>query len=68
LESTIHRPFSTFDQISLYPSPADKATAILESILMNHPFLDGNKRTAYVLMRMILLEQHLDIRASQEEK
>ena len=45
LESAIHRPFATFDNQDLYPTPADKSAAILESILINHPFVDGNKRT-----------------------
>jgi death on curing protein len=34
----------------------------------NHPFLDGNKRTAYVMMRMLLLEEQFDIRASEDDK
>jgi death-on-curing protein len=63
LESAINRPFSTFDNSDLYPTPIEKAAAILESILINHPFIDGNKRTGYVLARLILLENGLDISA-----
>ncbi len=40
----------------------------MESIVINQPFIDGNKRTAYTLMRLILLENQLDITATQEEK
>ena len=68
LESAIGRPYQTFDQNDLYPSPIDKAAAIFESIISNHPFVDGNKRTAYVVMRLVLLESKLDIYASQNEK
>jgi death-on-curing protein len=68
LESAINRPFATFDSLELYQSPEQKSAAILESILINHPFIDGNKRTAYVLMRLILLENGLDIVADQNEK
>lgn len=68
LESAISRPFATFDRMDLYPDPAGKAAAVLESILINHPFIDGNKRTAYVIMRLILLENEMDIFASQREK
>jgi len=68
LESAINRPFQTFDQKELYPLPVDKAAAIFESIISNHPFVDGNKRTAYVLMRLILLEHKLNIYADQNEK
>ena len=68
LESAIHRPFQTFDQKGLYPTNVEKAAAIFESIISNHPFIDGNKRTAYVLMRLILLEGELDIAANENEK
>lgn len=37
-------------------------------IAKNHPFLDGNKRTAYVVMRTFLLVNGFDIVATQEEK
>jgi death-on-curing protein len=68
LESAIKRPWATFDQQDLYPTSQEKAAAILESILINHPFIDGNKRTAYVLMRLTLLENGLDIVCTQDEK
>ncbi len=68
LESAINRPFQTFDKSDLYPDPIDKATAIFESIVSNHPFVDGNKRTAYVLMRILLKEGNLDIDATEDDK
>lgn len=68
LESAINRPFQTFDQKELYPTSIDKAAAIFESIISNHPFIDGNKRTAYVLMRLTLLESKLDIVAEENVK
>lgn len=68
LESAINRPFQTFDGQDLYPDPVDKAAAIFESIITNHPFVDGNKRTAYVLMRLILKSNNFDIRSGQNEK
>ncbi|MGK7895764.1 MAG: type II toxin-antitoxin system death-on-curing family toxin [Xenococcus sp. (in: cyanobacteria)] len=68
LEAALNRPYATFDQKDLYPSPIDKAEAILESILINHPFIDGNKRTAYVLMRLTLMQYEMDIDANQKEK
>ncbi|MHC1776873.1 MAG: type II toxin-antitoxin system death-on-curing family toxin [Lentimicrobium sp.] len=68
LNSAINRPFATFNQLELYPEPIEKAAAIIESIIMNHPFIDGNKRTGYVLARLILLKSGLDIKATQQEK
>ena len=68
LLAALARPFATFDQIDLYPTPVEKASAILESIIINHPFVDGNKRIAYLLMRLTLLEFDCDILATQDEK
>jgi death on curing protein len=68
LNSAINRPFATFDQQELYPEPVDIAAAILESIVTNHPFIDGNKRTGYVLARLLLLKSGLDNEATQEDK
>ena len=68
LEAALARPHATFDKQDLYPTVIEKASAIFESLIINHPFMDGNKRTAYVLMRLTLLESGFDIVASQNEK
>lgn len=68
LESALSRPFQTFDQKDLYSSPIDMAAALIESILINHPFIDGNKRIGYVLMRLLLMDYGFDIKATQDEK
>ncbi|AXI99827.1 death on curing protein [Cyclonatronum proteinivorum] len=68
LQSALERPFSGFGGEEFYPTPEEKAAAVIESLLSNHPFLDGNKRTGYVLLRLILMSYGKDIQASQEEK
>lgn len=68
LESALGRPYQTFDGKELYPDPVEKAAAIFESIVSNHPFIDGNKRTAYVLMRLILKNNKLDLQVDQNNK
>lgn len=68
LLSAINRPFMTFDQQDLYPTPAEKAAAIFESIIINHPFMDGNKRIAFFLLRLFLLDSDQDIVATEDEK
>ena len=68
LESAIKRPFSGLNEQEFYPTPEEKAASILESIVAGHPFTDGNKRTGYVLMRLLLLQYHKDILATEEEK
>jgi death-on-curing protein len=68
LESALSRPFQTFDSVELYPSIIEKAASLLESLLANHPFVDGNKRTGYVLMRLFLKKNEMDIVADEETK
>jgi death-on-curing protein len=68
LLAALSRPYMTFDQQDLYSTPAEKAAAIFESLIINHPFIDGNKRTAYVLLRSTLLLFNFDVLAFEEEK
>ncbi len=46
VESAVARPKASFDRQDLYQTIFDKAAALLQSLLKNHPFVDGNKRTA----------------------
>jgi len=68
LESALIRPYQTFDNNDLHPTPSEKAAAIIESILINHPFIDGNKRFGYVAMRLTLMDYGLDISAVEDDK
>ena len=68
LEAALARPYVTFDQKDLYPTSIDKAAALFESLIINHPFVDGNKRIAYVLTRLVLMADNFDIVATQNEK
>ena len=68
LVSAINRPFTGTGDTEFYPTMHEKAAALIESIVKNHPFVDGNKRTGYVIMRLFLLNNGFDIQASQDEK
>lgn len=46
LEAAIARPAMTFGGDDLYPDVAAKASALMHSLVLNHPFIDGNKRVA----------------------
>ena len=46
-ESAVLRPHATAFGQDAYPSIHEKAAALLHSLVRNHPFVDGNKRTAW---------------------
>ena len=54
LDSAIHRPQASFAKLDLYPSLPEKAAALLHSLTLNHPFVDGNKRTAFTATDIFL--------------
>jgi death-on-curing protein len=68
LEAALARPYANFAGTDLYPTPVDKAAAVLESIVKNHPFVDGNKRSGYVLARLTLITYDQDLVASDDEE
>lgn len=49
-------------------SAVEKAAALIESIVKNHPFMDGNKRTGYAAVRILLRQGRKDIKATEEAK
>ena len=46
LLSVLGRPQTTFDDKELYPGLFTKTAALMDSLVRNHSFVDGNKRTA----------------------
>jgi len=60
LDSALNRPFQTMFAMSLYPDIFEKAVALFESLAKNHPFHNGNKRTAFCAMTYFLyLNDHV---------
>jgi|SRR5947208_3646274 death-on-curing protein len=49
LESALHRP-----QTGYYDTLVHEAAALLESLVQNHPFVDGNKRVAFAVVDVFL--------------
>ena len=68
LESALQRPYQTFDDKALYETELHKAAALVESLLRNHPFIDGNKRVGYAVLRLFLKTKGYSIVADQESK
>ena len=68
LMSALGQPKMTFEGADLYPSVAEKAAALGFSLIMNHPFLDGNKRVGHAAMELFLLMNGREIVASVDEQ
>ena len=67
LASAVNTPFQTFMGNDLYPSLYDKAAQLCYGIANNHPFTDGNKRTALHSMYVYLIINGFDITATQQD-
>ena len=68
LESAVNQPRMTFGEQELYPTIIDKASALCFSIVMNHPFADGNKPTGHAAMETFLVLNKLETSASTDEQ
>ncbi|MEV1090789.1 type II toxin-antitoxin system death-on-curing family toxin [Streptomyces microflavus] len=62
LESAVHRPSAAMFGEEAYPDLLDKAAALLQSLAVNHPFFDGNKRTAWLSCVTFLAMNGVDLR------
>ena len=58
----------TFGGEDLHPTIIEKASALGFSLIKNHPFLDGNKRTGHAAMEIFLVLNGMEIDASIEEQ
>ena len=68
LESAVSQPRLTFDKADLYPDVVSKAAVLCFSLIMNHPFIDGNKRTGHAAMETFLILSGHEIEADIDEQ
>ena len=68
LESAISTAFQSFGGCDLYPTVHEKAAQLCRGIAKNHPFVDGNKRTALHCMFIYLKANGYIVNATLEEK
>lgn len=68
LESALAQPRMTFAGSDLYPTIAEKASALGYSLIQNHPFIDDNKRTGHAAMEVFLVLNGLEILAPLSEQ
>ncbi|MFC9893061.1 type II toxin-antitoxin system death-on-curing family toxin [Nocardia sp. NPDC127579] len=54
LQSALFRPETVAFGVEAYTDVFDKAAALLQSLACNHPFFDGNKRTAWISCMLML--------------
>lgn len=62
IESALFRP-----QTGYYEDVIAQAAALWESFAQNHPFVDGNKRTAFAVTYTFLAINHVKLRAGADE-
>ena len=67
LASALAQPFQSFDGIDLYPTNEAKACRYAYGIIKDHPFVDGNKRTATALMGAYLRMSGFEFRPGHAE-
>lgn len=67
LDSALSRPRASLFGQDAYPSIYLKAAALMESIILNHPMIDGNKRSSWFGLNAFLLLNGLVIEADQVE-
>jgi death-on-curing protein len=68
LGSALAQPRMTFGGEDLYPTLVEKAAALGYSLIANHPFVDGNKRTGHAAMEVFLMVNGFEIQASVDEQ
>lgn len=67
LQSASSRPKATLGNKDLYPDIFHKTAALMEALIKNHPFIDGNKRTAITSPGIFLRMNNYSLEATQEE-
>ena len=68
LEAAIAQPKATFGGTDLYPTLVEKAAALCLSLVLDHPFVDGNKRVGHAAMETFLVLNGAEIEAGVQEQ
>ncbi|MFH1996671.1 MAG: type II toxin-antitoxin system death-on-curing family toxin [Candidatus Omnitrophota bacterium] len=68
LESAVFRPQASAFGQEAYPTLFEKCAVLGYSLIRNHPFLDGNKRTGFAALHLMLLINGYDLTSSSKEE
>ena len=66
-ESAAHRPTTTLWGREAYPTLDDKAAALLQSLVGNHPLVDGNKRLGWLAVVVFYALNGVDLEAPDDD-
>lgn len=67
LEAAVARPAMTFGGDDLYPDLGSKAAALMHSLVLNHPFVDGNKRVGAAAAELLVVLNNHTLSASDDD-
>ena len=67
IESAVAQPQMTFGGRDLYPTMESKATALCFSLVMNHPFVDGNKRVGHAAMETFFVMNGFELASDVDD-
>ncbi|ATW48728.1 type II toxin-antitoxin system death-on-curing family toxin [Streptomyces xantholiticus] len=68
LESAVHRPRARMFGVSAYEDVYEQAGALLHGVAANHPFVDGNKRTAWLCAVVFLALNGVDLARADQDR
>ena len=68
LESAVFRPQTSAFGRDAYPTIFEKCAVLGYSLIQNHPFVDGNKRTGFAAIHLMLLINDYDLSSTTEEE
>lgn len=66
-ESALAQPQMSFGGVEPYRTLAEKAAALCFSLVMNHPFVDGNKRVGHAAMETFLVMNGFELNAAVDD-
>ena len=67
LDSALNAPFQSFGSVEPFPSIQQKAARLGYGLIMNHPFIDGNKRIGAHVMLVFLALNGIELEYTQDE-
>ncbi|MEV6770199.1 type II toxin-antitoxin system death-on-curing family toxin [Nocardia sp. NPDC051030] len=66
VQAAVARPLTVVFGLDPYPDVFSKAAALLHSLSWNHPFIDGNKRTAWMACILLLALHEIRLRVDDD--